>query len=71
MYIDDSIELREDLPQKLLDDFIILEEYYKADDWFNFDIYFESVEATTKACYLAGKIDREDLEKIFRKYGIA
>lgn len=31
---------------------------------------FEAVEASVKAYYLAGKISREDLNCIFRKYGI-
>ena len=39
-------------------------------DWFNFDTFFEAVEASVKAYDLAGKISREDLNMIFRKYGI-
>ena len=71
MFIDDAIELREDLPDKLDRDFGVLQKYYDADDWLNFDIYFEAVEATVKAYYLAGKISKEDLNLIFKKYGIA
>lgn len=36
-----------------------------------FDTVFEAIEARVKAYYLAGKISREDLDNIFRKYGIA
>ena len=71
MFIDSTIELRKDLPDKLAKDFIVLQKYYEEDDWLNFDIYFEAVEATVKAHYLAGKISREDLNLIFKKYGIA
>ncbi len=70
MFIDEAIDLREDLPEGLQRDFAELREYYDAGDWFNFDIFFEGVEATVKAYYLAGKISREDLNCIFRKYGI-
>lgn len=70
MFIDETIELRENLPEKLQRDFVELREYYDAGDWFNFDIFFEGVEASVKAYYLAGKISREDLNCIFRKYGI-
>lgn len=70
MYIDETIELREDLPASLQSDFAELQKFFDADDWFNFDIFFEGVEATVKAHYLAGKISREDLDCIFRKYGI-
>lgn len=34
------------------------------------DTVFEVVEARVKAYYLAGKITRDDLNCIFRKYGI-
>lgn len=70
MFIDEEIDLREDLPERLQRDFTKLREYYDADDWFNFDIFFEGVEATVKGYYLAGKISRVDLDCIFRKYGI-
>ena len=70
MFIDETITLRDDLPEGLQRDFAELREYYDADDWFNFDIFFEAVEASVKAYYLAGKISREDLNIIFRKYGI-
>lgn len=70
MFIDEAIDLREDLPKGLQRDFAELREYYDAGDWFNFDIFFEGVEATVKAYYLAGKISREDLNCIFQKYGI-
>ena len=70
MFIDEEIDLREDLPDRLQRDFTKLREYYDAGDWFNFDIFFEGVEATVKGYYLAGKISRVDLDSIFRKYGI-
>lgn len=71
MYIDEKIDLRDDLPKELKRDFMELQEYYDADDWFMFDTYFEGVEASVKAYYLAGKISRNDLNCIFQKYGIA
>ena len=70
MFIDETIELRKDLPEGLQHDFAELRKYYDADDWFNFDISFEGVEATVKGYFLAGKISKEDLNCIFRKYGI-
>ncbi len=69
MYIDETVEVRADLPKELLDDFIELRKHYEADEWFEFGMLFELVEARTKAYYLAGKIGREDLELIFKKYG--
>jgi len=71
MFIDETVHVREDLPKELLEAFQELKGYYDADDWFQFDMLFELVEARTKAYYLAGKISREDLNLIFRKYGIA
>lgn len=71
MYIDETIQLRSNLPAALQDDFKELQSYYEADDWFGFDIFLEEVEATVKAYYLSGKIDITDLNQIFQKYGIA
>lgn len=71
MYIDEKIDLRDDLPERLQCDFKELQEYYDADDWFMFDNLFEAVEASVKAYYLAGKISKKDLNSIFKKYGIA
>ena len=71
MYVDERISLRDGLPDGLQRDFKILQEYYDTDDWFMFDTVFEEVEASVKAHYLAGKISREDLNSIFKKYGIA
>lgn len=55
MFIDETIKLRDDLPERLQRDFAELREYYDAGDWFNFDIFFEGVEATVKGYFLAGK----------------
>lgn len=71
MYIDNTVELRNDLPDKLYRDFEELQEYYDVGDWLNFDLFLEAFEATVKANYIAGKISIEDLNLIFRKYGIA
>ncbi len=70
MFVDEKIDLRDDLPEGLQHDFKELQDYYDTGDWFMFDTIFEAVEATVKAYYLAGKISREDLNSIFRKYGI-
>lgn len=71
MYIDEKISLRDNLPDGLQRDFKELQDYYNTGDWFMFDTVFEAVEASVKAYYLAGKISREDLDCIFKKYGIA
>ena len=71
MYVDETITLRDDLPKALQRDFKELQSYYDSNDWFMFDTVFEGVEASVKAYYLAGKISRDDLNNIFRKYGIA
>ena len=71
MYVDEQIFLRDDLPDELQRDFTELQEYYNAGDWFMFDTACESIEASVKAYYLSGKISREDLNSIFKKYGIA
>ena len=73
MYIDETIELRSDLPDRLQRDFVELRKYYDAGDWFNFDIFFEGVEATVKGYYLAGKISRADKTErteIFQKVSL-
>lgn len=71
MFIDQSIVLRADMPAGLQRDFAELQEYYDAGDWLQFDLCLEAVEASVKAYYLAGKISREELNQIFRKYGCA
>ena len=71
MYVDETITLRDDLPNALQRDFKELQSYYDSNDWFMFDTVLEGVEASVKAYYLAGKISRDDLDNIFRKYGIA
>ncbi|MCI8741143.1 MAG: hypothetical protein HFG63_00675 [Lachnospiraceae bacterium] len=71
MYNDQSIILPSHLPDGLKRDFQELQEYYDAGDWLQFDLLFEAAEASVKAYYLAGKISREELNLIFRKYGIA
>ena len=40
MFIDEAVDLREDLPERLQRDFAELRKYYDAGDWFNFDIFF-------------------------------
>lgn len=71
MFIDETVIVRKDLPEELTEAFHELRKYYDAGDWFQFDMLFDLVEARTKAYYLAGKISREDLNLIFKKYGIA
>ncbi|MCM1039685.1 MAG: hypothetical protein NC314_11830 [Roseburia sp.] len=71
MYNDMTIFLPTTLPASLQNDFKELQEFYDAGDWLQFDLLFEAVEASVKAHYLAGKISREELNLIFRKYGIA
>lgn len=70
MYLDESILLRQDLPESLQRDFAELKGYYDENNWFQFDLLLEEVEASAKAHYLAGKISREELNQIFRKYGV-
>lgn len=71
MYNDQTIALPDSLPFGLQSDFEELQKYYDAEDWLQFDLLFEAVEASVKAYYLAGKISREELNLIFTKYGIA
>lgn len=71
MYNDKTIALPVSLPAGLQNDFKELQEYYDEGDWLQFDLLFEAVEASVKAYYLAGKISREELNLIFRKYGIS
>lgn len=71
MFIDETVIVRKDLPTELTEAFQELREYYNADDWFQFDMLFDLVEARAKAYYLAGRISREDLNSILKKYGIA
>lgn len=71
MYIDEAIVLDKNLPRELLRDFEELGKYYEAGDWLNFDLLFEVVEASAKSYYLSGRISRQELDNIFKKYGIA
>ena len=50
------IKLQEDLPEGLQRDFAEMRKYYDADDWFNYDIFFEGVRKTVKGYFLAGMI---------------
>ncbi len=70
MYINESIKLREDLPERLKALFRELQEYYDAGDWLNYDLLLEAFEANVKAHYIAGKISMEDLDRIFERYCI-
>lgn len=70
MYINESIKLREDLPERLKSLFRELQEYYDAGDWLNYDLLLEAFEANVKAHYIAGKISMEDLDRIFERYCI-
>lgn len=70
MYIDESIPLPSNLPKILVNDFAVLQEYYDNEDWISFDIYWEGVEATVKACHIAGTLTRKDALQIMHRYGI-
>lgn len=70
MYINESMKLRDDLPERLYRDFAELQEYYNAGDWLNYDLCLEVFEANVKAHYIAGKISMEDLDQIFERYCI-
>lgn len=71
VYIDETIVLDKNLPTELLRDFEELGKYYKSGDWLNFDLLFEVVEASAKSYYLNGRISRQELNNIYKKYGIA
>ena len=71
MYNDSTIVLPDNLPNGLQNDFKELQEYYDAGDWLQFDLFFEAVEASVKAYYLSEKISREEMNMIFKKYGVA
>ena len=70
MFIDNSIILREDLPKALKRDFEELQSYYDAGDEVMFDVTLDGVEATVKSYYHVSLISREELNMIFRKYGM-
>lgn len=70
MYINESVKLRDDLPERLKSLFRELQEYYDAGDWLNYDLLLEAFEANVKAHYIAGKISMEDLDRIFERYCI-
>ena len=55
MFIDETIELREDLPERLWRDFAELRKYYDAGDWFNFDIFFEGLRQPSRDIIWRGK----------------
>ena len=44
MYVDETITLRDDLPNALQRDFKELQSYYDSNDWFMFDTVLEGVE---------------------------
>ena len=55
MFIDEAVNLREDLPERLQRDFAKLRKYYDAGDWFNFDIFFEGWRQPSRDIIWQGK----------------
>lgn len=55
MFIDETIELRKDLPDRLQHDFVDLRKYYDAGDWFNFDIFLRELRQRSKDIIWQGK----------------
>jgi|WetSurMetagenome_2_1015567.scaffolds.fasta_scaffold714924_1 hypothetical protein len=70
MYIDNTICEPQNIPIPLKKSFLQLDAYYHKNDWFSFDNLFEVVEAEIKSYYLNGKITQDELNTLFRKYGI-
>ncbi len=48
MFIDETIDLPDYLPERLQRDFLELRKYYDADDWFNFDIFLRELRQPSK-----------------------
>lgn len=70
MYRDDSIPLSDDLPQHLLDTLNQLDSYYDNNDWQSFILSLEGAEVLIKAYEINGTISRNELNRLFQRYGL-
>ncbi len=69
MYLDKNYKLPENLPQDLINDIEEMESHFPDNMW-QFDRDLEVVEAVTKNCALEGRITDEELDRIFKRYGL-
>lgn len=70
MYIDEKYEITGYLPGVLKRDIEEIEDFYKQDDWIGFDCALETLEATVKQCRISGRISQEQMNTIFKRYGL-
>ncbi|MDO5564026.1 MAG: hypothetical protein Q4F88_02195 [Eubacteriales bacterium] len=71
LYIDPDILLPDNLPKGLKEDISNLEKYYNENNENEYWLQLDVVEFNTKAYQINGKISKNDLQLIFRKYGFA
>ena|GEM_PF-1085386 len=70
MYLDETVKIGEHLPKRLIDDMKELDRFYEDDMWLEFSQLLEGVEVTTKAYQINKVITAQDLDVIFRRYGL-
>ncbi len=70
MFIDDNYAIDEDLPTYLKSLLAELQGYYDNDDWIGFDCLLEVIEADIKSYRLNGSITEQQLDTLFRRYGL-
>ena len=70
MFIDDSIKLDFEMPKSLDIEIANIETAFQNDDSFYFTVYLDDVEAIAKQCAINGSISYEQLNAIFRRYGL-
>lgn len=70
MFIDPDIPIPDNMPKSLLKDFEILQKYYDADDWSNYELYFDGVESSIKSYYLCGRITHAEAIQLFHRFGL-
>lgn len=67
---DESIEIDStNLPNVLKNIMKELEDLYKKDDWFNYDLKYDLFEVKLKQCVLNGLITDNEYYKLIEKYG--
>lgn len=70
MYLDTSISIDFPMPLSLANDVKDIEAAYYAGDDFHFILKLEDLECIAKACAINGSITKQQLDAIFRRYGL-